>query len=261
MRRVFVIFLILAEGFRRYHFTFHKLQDLSSQTHCMPSLLPSSLTMNNPDQLPLLPSVVDIPRTEHEAVALVILRVVEAHGLHIPPNKLALAHRFLWTNTGAGLFDGVYSKWAPARMNRQMKLRVEAIISRHHDHEEEYPSELQGITKRLFDERAEAVEKADTARAEAEAEEERIQAANVLREGTLGLLPRARVDSVPTVEGVSPVLRNQMVMGAALLAGNPRSQNNAGETGMSWDNLFSDMGFDGKMGYLEQMENHAHAFA
>ena len=79
----------------------------------MPSQLPSSSTMNNPDQLPLLPSVVNIPRAEHETGALVISHVVEAHGLHIPPNKLALAHRFLWTNTGAGIFYGVYSTWAP----------------------------------------------------------------------------------------------------------------------------------------------------
>ena len=90
----------------------------------MSSLLPSSSTMSNPNQIPLLPSAVDIPRAEHEAVALVILRVLEAHGLHIPPNKLALTHRFLWTNTGASLFDGMYLTWAPARMNHQMKLRV-----------------------------------------------------------------------------------------------------------------------------------------
>ena len=88
-----------------------------------------------------------------------------------------------------------------------------------------------------------------------------IQAANFLCEGQLGLLPRARVDSVPTVDGVSPVLHNRMAMGVALLAGNPSSQNNADETRMSWDDLFSDMGFDGEMGYLEQMEDHAHAFS
>jgi hypothetical protein len=217
--------------------------------------------MNNPDQLPLLPSNLDIVRAEHAAVALVILRVVEAHGLHIPPNKLTLAHRFLWATNGSGLFDGVYAKWAPARMNRQMKLRIDAILSRNHDFEDEYPSELQVIAKRIFDERAEAVQNAEVARAEAAAQEEVIQAANVLREGQLGLLPRARVDSVPTVIGVSPVLRDQMAAGVTLLAGNPRSQNNAGETGMSWDNLFSDMGFDGEMGYLEDMEDHAHAFA
>ena len=52
-----------------------------------------------------------------------------------------------------------------------------------------------------------------------------------------------------------------MAADVALLAGNPRSQKNAGETRMLWDNLFSDMGFDGEMGYLENMEDHAHAFA
>jgi hypothetical protein len=63
-----------------------------------------------------------------------------------------------------------------------MKLRIDAILSRNHDFEDEYPSELQAIAKRLFDERAEAVQKADGARAKAVAQEEVIQAANVLHE-------------------------------------------------------------------------------
>ena len=41
-----------------------------------------------------------------------------------------------------------------------------------------------------------------------------------------------------------------------LLAGTLCFQNNAGETVMVCDNLFSDMDFGGKTGYLEDIEDH-----
>lgn len=104
---------------------------------------------------------------------LVILRVVEALGFTIPPtSSLSRTVYFLWANNKSGLFDGVYVKWDPARMDLQIKLRVDAILSRYHDFDDEYPSELQVIAKNLFDERSEAAEKADNARAVAEALEE-----------------------------------------------------------------------------------------
>ena len=48
-------------------------------------------------------------------------------------------------------------------MNRQVKLRVDTILSCYHDFDDKYPAELQIIMKRLFVERAETTEKADNA--------------------------------------------------------------------------------------------------
>lgn len=60
------------------------------------------------NQLPLVPSNLNHVCTKNSAVALVILRGVEAQGLHIPLHKLSLMRHFLWATNGSGLCNGVY---------------------------------------------------------------------------------------------------------------------------------------------------------
>ena len=212
--------------------------------------------------LPLPPSNTGIILPGNARVALLLLQTVESEGLHLPPKKISSAIQLLWTRTGNGPLDSVFSQWASARRNRQIKDRFDSILDHYANYDTQYPSQLEVIAKRLSHERDAAVAATAAARAEEERRAFEIQMANDHREGQLGLIPPGHGAALPGVDGVDPAVREQMAGAANLLAINPHSQNDAGESESSMEgvSLMEFMGYN-EMDYLEGMEDHAHDFA
>ena len=198
---------------------------------CMPSLIAVSedVTMSSNAKPKLLPSNANIILANNAELCRVILQVVAVHHLHIPPKKFSHAVSFLWTANGDGPFDGQYSKWVLRRTNRQITERIQAILAHYSVWTTEYPSDIQVLARRLVDEHKEARAAVEATREEQRRIEAAIQEANDHREGQLGLLPPQRGVDPPVAHGESRGVREQNAVAAALLAANPRSQNDGGD--------------------------------
>ena len=119
---------------------------------------PNQGLIGNPPRLILLPSVAaivsDVPICE------TILQAVSAAGAHLPPNKFSMILPLLWDPVD-GPFNNRFLQWAPSRASRNIKDRVMVIMDWYSQWENDttpYPSAVQSLAKRLYDEHQDAQE-------------------------------------------------------------------------------------------------------
>ena len=179
-------------------------------------------------QLPKVPSV--RATVANQDICRIILETVLKLKAHIPPKTPgADVADALWNAAGTGPFDGHFEPWLLLRRGRQIKDRVSEILKKYAHYDTPYPSTLQTIAKRVFDEmHAGQLEEEQRAAVERRQVETR-ESSNNLHEGTLGLIPRRRGTGIPSLRAAGTAFRQSMQDAASLVAQNPRSQNNHGE--------------------------------
>ena len=112
-----------------------------------------------PRRLNLLPSIAQI--VSDIPICTAILQAVSSADAHVPPNRFSAALLVLWTPARNGPFDGQFLPWAALRASRNIKDRVMAIMDQFSQWDNDttpYPTALQSLAKRLFDEHRDAQE-------------------------------------------------------------------------------------------------------
>ena len=182
-------------------------------------------------RLPRLPSNAEIVRPHNADVALLILRAVLSRGAHRPGgHTYREVAALLWENSPivTGPFFGRFQEWVPAQIQRNMKERASSVIGHYSVFESEavpHLSPLQRLASQLHNEITAIAEAENTRREAARLAAESRQAANAHHEGALGLVSAGYGATPPTMYGVDPSVRLQNENASALLALNPRSQN------------------------------------
>ena len=185
--------------------------------------------------LSILPSNQQIvQRGKNDDLGLVILQAVSATNAHLPNGRAGLnvapVMKLLWNETGTGGLDGRWLPWTgtTSRAQRNLRERITALIVHHSQYTDAYPSPLQTLARRIFDEQHAHNLEVNQRRETEQARTQQRQSTNNQREGALGALPPGRGTGVPTMQSASQMLRVQAQQAAGLLAQNPRSQNNSG---------------------------------
>ena len=175
-----------------------------------------------------------LDRGPNDSISLTLLQAVDTTDAHTPNARKGFSiksfQQLLWNDTGTGAFDGRFVPFSSgARMTRNLRERITSIINHHSQHTDAYPTPLQMLATRLFDEIEAHNEEVDQRRNTAQRQATNRQSENNLREGVLGALPRGRGTSVPSLpNAANHAVARQAQQAAGLLAQNPRSQNNNG---------------------------------
>ena len=149
-----------------------------------------------PPSLPAFPSCANLVNGSNDDLVEALLRIIEQHGLHIPPKKIHGVVRHLWNVGGMGILDGRFKPWAAGRVTRNMTERIKTIFDRYAlytSDEVRYPNALQVLAKRIYDEQTEAHAERNQRAATERRQVETQQATNDLIEVGLGLLPPRRL--------------------------------------------------------------------
>ena len=108
--------------------------------------------------------------------------------------------------------------------SRNLRERINKIINHHSRHTDAYPTPLQTLATRLYDEIEAHNEEVHQRKNTAQRQGPNFQNENNLCEGVLEALPRGRGTDVPSLPNVkSDAVARQSQQAASLLAQNPRS--------------------------------------
>ena len=175
------------------------------------------------------PSITTLINGRNDDLVEAILKITKQHLLHLHQKKLSGVIQHLWTVNGSDIFDGRFASWSASQVNRNIKSRIDTIFNKYGCFRPDlvpYPSHLQVLAKRIFDEhqgdQAERSQRAAVERRQAETRHKE----NDLYEGALGLLSRRRGTEPPTLGSTTVRFEEQASLAAELLAANPSSQNN-----------------------------------
>ena len=201
--------------------------------HLQNSLLPLDNTMDAANitsdaapaaKLPTLPSEKNLVKEVHEEVAYFILTAVDSARAHLPNSRgYGDVVNQLFHPMANNSFHGRYSRWSNLDRDRtNIKSRAEHIIKTFHSYEGvKFPSRLQLLAHRLFEEKRVAEQVLAEKQAAAREKADTLAKTNLQREGELGMLSRGTGVGIPSVAGASENQLRQLQAAASTLGKNP----------------------------------------